>query len=287
MDKSFDLVFYHAHCLDGAMAALVILDRYPAAKAIPINYGEHIDIEALAGKSVIFVDFCPPPDTVIAMNRVVWSLKILDHHKAAVDKFTDLWFIDTPLRSTEMIFDLAQSGAGLAMQEINPNYRHGLIVRAVEDRDLWKFQHATTKAVCAYLHTYVEDLEALRKVIEEETLTDILAKGEAILEYQNSLIASIAERARITEWHGHITIVIDAPPELASELGNYLLYTTPKANIAVIYSVLADGSGCKYSLRSRKQGVLVDVNSIANFFGGGGHTTAAGFTSPEDIGLCR
>lgn len=283
-----DKIFYHAHCLDGAMAALVALDRYPKAKAIPINYGEILDLTKIVDAKVLFVDFCPTPEQVLALDSIAKSVLILDHHEGAIDKFTDDWFRDNKLARTTMVFDMKQSGAGLALRELNPTYPYISIIEAVEDRDLWRFHHPATKEVCAYLSLYIEDLNQLSYVIDKYTTTDMADYGNIIVEYKQTLVESIAEKARHSIWQDSYVAVADAPPMIASELGNYMLIAYPELEIAVVYSIMTNGQ-TKVSLRSRKEDEDINVNRRAAKYGGGGHPSAASFycESIESVGLCK
>jgi uncharacterized protein len=85
-----DIVYYHAPCQDGWVAAFVAKLKYPEAELIPLTYGRFNDGDLVfqsAGKDVLMVDFSlKSREANDALNASAKSLLILDHHKTAQEE---------------------------------------------------------------------------------------------------------------------------------------------------------------------------------------------------------
>ena len=120
-------VLYHAGCDDGFGAAYAIWLKYGyKAKYIPVQYGQDFP-EVSPGETVFVVDFSYPRDVLQDIaNRC--KLVVLDHHKTAMDDLADLPFAH---------FDMNKSGAVLAWEYFHPNRPIPVLLKYVQDYDLW------------------------------------------------------------------------------------------------------------------------------------------------------
>src|SRR5690606_9026053 len=103
-------VLYHAACRDGFTAAWAISKRFPNATFVPVHYGEKFDMRPYKGKDIIMVDVSLSREDTLALNNIANSLYLVDHHKTAFEKLSDLPFV---------FFDMKRSGAGLAWDLFN------------------------------------------------------------------------------------------------------------------------------------------------------------------------
>jgi hypothetical protein len=176
-------------------------------------------------------------------------------------------------------FDMDRSGARMAW-----DFCHGcevpLLIRLIEDRDLWRFTMEDTKPFGLWLRSEpfsFDRFELLAQQLEDgrdghEIMTEARAM-QRFFDAKVSEIVSFASRRRIAE---HEPIAVNCPPMFASEVGHELLEKHPDAPFAATYF---DGPKSRmWSLRSRDD--RVDVSAVASKFGGGGHRNAAGFETP-------
>ena len=279
------LVVYHGPtCLDG-MAAAWCMWQYlkDDAEYIVGRYQSVEDID-FAERVVYLVDFSYKRDFmekhILPVAKMVY---LIDHHESALNELEGIekeWpNIDTTYSS------LLKSGAMLAklfVSKFGPELDAPLI-DIIQDRDLWNFNIASTKAVTAALYALALDYKSIDKYMEmqEPFATELLTMGQALLTKQASDVAGIiAMGLRMVPAHvfavdepGLLIPVCNAPPMLSSDVGNALAKEYP---FAVTYHDMRTTRD--YSLRSEKSNPnAMNVANIALKFGGGGHKHAAGF----------
>ena len=288
MSKSVrPLVIYHRGCWDGFCAAWVMRKVEPDAEFLPANYGEDPPpIQDIAGRRVYVVDFSYDRDTCETIAAAASKIVILDHHRTAEKALSGLPYAR---------FDMEKSGGRIAWEYVCDHYQikheHQItrknppwLVRYTEDRDLWRWALPRSEAVNAWLRTspldfkYWDEFEAFEH--DRDVWGRIIDEGLAILRYQETIVAAKAEQAAritvpvpegVTGWPT-LWSVANATT-LTSETAGRLAMTS---TIGCVWFEKADGIRV-YSLRSNKASDC-DVSRVAEFFGGGGHRHAAGFT---------
>jgi nanoRNase/pAp phosphatase (c-di-AMP/oligoRNAs hydrolase) len=259
--QDVDLVIYHANCPDGfgaAWAAWKLLgDR---AQYLPASYGD--PIPNVTGKNVAILDFSYSRYDIKKMIEKANSLIVLDHHKTAQENLAGI---------PEAQLDMNRSGAILSWQFFHGSEDPPIFLRYIEDRDLWRFELEDSKAVSAALTSVnmtFDAFEALNNPMQFEALVDA---GRAILSHNKSIVEKICKYARKTHWKGHEICIVNSA-DLQSEIGNYL---SKQCDFAMVWYYDHVRNEYKVSLRS---GPEFDVSKIAQMWGGGGHSQAAGFT---------
>lgn len=266
-------ILYHANCYDGfgaAWAAWKVLRD--AAEYIPVTHGEPPPkVLRNSGATCTIVDFAYPRDVLLDLrdNWGLAELTVIDHHKTAQE---DLVGLDVA------IFDMNKSGAMMAWEYWHPHDEPPMLVRYVEDRDLWRFELVDSREVSAALRMFPMDFETWEDL--EENWTTLMTIGSNILAFTESQVEMMCKQARISLIGGHEVPVVNATA-FWSEIGEYLLGKYPEYPFAASWHMTKDGQ-FKWSLRSRRD---FDVSDVARQFGGGGHPQAAGFLSDELIGM--
>lgn len=164
----------------------------------------------------------------------------------------------------------------------NPFCQQGLI-QLIEDRDLWRFTFAETKAFNLWLRSEPFSFDRWSEIAvqldAEAHDGSIIREAAAMQRFHDRKVAEIAARVRHLRIGGHVAPVCNCPPEFASEVAHHILERHKDAAFAATYSDGPKGRG--YSLRSDDVGEYrLDVSEIAATYGGGGHRNAAGFTVP-------
>lgn len=294
-----DTVIYHDNCADGFGAAWACWMRWgDVCEYVPAAYGQLPP--DVAGKRVLIVDFSYKRAELDAMASTAASIVILDHHKTAQADLAPFAFqesspgaispADVPgmLRdlaelgrpSVIAIFDMNRSGARIAWNFCHRETEPPLLIRLIEDRDIWRFRLDATKPFALWLRAQPLGFTTFSMIAEQ--LKDPSDRGEIMIEaramqrFFDMKVAELAAFARLGEIAGHEAIIVSCPPMFASEVCHALLDKHPTAQFAASYF---DGREKRlWSLRSADD--RLDVSEIATKFGGGGHRNAAGFSTP-------
>lgn len=292
------IVIYHDHCADGFGAAWACWMRWhDTPQYIRANYGAAPP--DVAGKNVLIVDFSYKKDVLREMGGKARSIIVLDHHKTAAADLADwtiddvageFWVGDDPMKAVRYnddhvgqpiaaLFDMERSGARLAWDFCH-DAEAPLLIRLIEDRDLWRFTMEDTKPFALWLRSEpfsFDRFELLAQQLEDgRDGYEIMTEARAMQRFFDAKVDEIASFAKVRRIGNHDPIVVNCPPMFASEVGHALLDKHPDAPFAATYY---DGPNSRmWSLRSRDD--RQDVSAVAAKFGGGGHRNAAGFGVP-------
>src|SRR5689334_6790 len=130
-------VLTHGGCFDGYGAAWVA-HKYYGAGAAYIAYNWNTPTPPIEDASrVLLFDVCLPRAQLLELHARSAELLVVDHHKTAMDECGDLPFTR---------FDMSHSGAMLAWLHFFPSEEPPLLIKWIEDKDLWKFVYPETKA---------------------------------------------------------------------------------------------------------------------------------------------
>jgi oligoribonuclease NrnB/cAMP/cGMP phosphodiesterase (DHH superfamily) len=275
------LVIYHSPCLDGFTAAWAMWLKYPDAEFIPGVYGQAPP--DCTDRDVYLLDFSYKRDVLKAIARVARKVIVLDHHTSAEKELSNLWDADGTFVNTTAIFDMHKSGARLAWEWFHPSTEVPLLVRLVEDRDLWRFAVPNSKALNAVFFSYdyaFDTWSELADAVADHRYSALVRAGESI---ERKHIKDVKELVgKLQHLRDFFTVAgsglpstdipcANLPYTLASDAANLMAKDAP---FAATY--FQDGDGVfTFSLRSVEGGV--DVSLIAALYGGGGHKHAAGF----------
>lgn len=296
-----DICIYHFPCDDGFASAWIAKRKWPDVVLAPTNYGQPFPDVNYAGQNILIADFSYHP--VLIANLITTygarSIVMLDHHKtAAADlkdfnvemcgsaqfcaadldgMFRDMAELDRPPVLAR--FDMERSGASLTWEFCFPDKPQPPFVAMIEDRDLWRFAIADSRAFSLYLRSFPRDL-AVWDIIAARMERDphlVMVEAVSIARFYDHQIAEVVATAtlkNIGRWKD--VPVAYAPYAFASDIANELLKAHPSAPFAAV--VVDAYGGRTYSLRSDDS--REDVSEVAKTFGGGGHRNAAGFRVP-------
>lgn len=265
-----NLVMYHGpSCPDGfgaRCAAEMLLGS--KAEYVPCSHGDKA-IPDVAGKYVAILDFSFPAHILDAMIWVAKGLIVIDHHYTAEKDLANI-------PEQHKIFDMHQSGAVLAWKYFFPGQQVPLLLRYVQDRDLWNWALPDSMEICAGLDIDPVSTERWFLMMRDESKVMALKEpGAIIFAYRNKLIDGIICKSVERTICGIPTRVVNAnSPELISYLGHRMLETFPSVGMAMIYYQEPDKKRYAVSLRSRAG---MDCSTVAKRFGGGGHQQSCGF----------
>lgn len=276
-------VWYHGNCWDGFGSAWAVHRKFSGTKLElrfqELNHGAPLPA-VTRGERVWFLDFCPSREDLRTLLRVCSQVLIIDHHKTAID-----WLGNFAHQKLYKELSLEKSGAVLTWEYFHGRISVPLLLRYVQDRDLWAWSLHKSREFSANLRSYPrtfeawnqihyrleesERLEGLEKVVYRDTF---LLQGEAILRDQKRFVDERIRHARHLQLGEHDALAVNAT-DLFSEVAGQLAERSP-SGIGVTYFIRSDGKW-QFSLRSIEGGP--DVAELAKRFGGGGHVRAAGF----------
>jgi len=309
-------ILHHADCIDGFGAAYAAWCRFgDTARYLPLHHGETVPVTEIAGRDVYLLDFSYAPAELLAMAANARSLTQIDHHLSARNAWGDLLTTDAdgvqsyrhPELPLQIVFDLDKSGVRLAWEHFLPDQPLPLLLRHIEDQDLWRFALPETSRVCRALRLLPFDFATWHQLAIQTASADtaryrqLLADGSAIeiffrAEVERLVNSGLCWRARLrgepvdpaqaarhrreivgdgkSTWLAVIGIAVNANALFSSELGHRLAELS--GSFGLTWQLAADGE-IRASLRSSGQ---LDVAAIAARYGGGGHRNAAGFRLP-------
>jgi uncharacterized protein len=262
-DFSPDLIIYHDHCADGAAAVWAALQAHPPVKTIAVRYNEAPP--DVTGLHVVIVDFSFLAVETLAMCATAKSVTILDHHKTAAENLDGVAHPNLDVR-----IDQEKSGARLSWEFFHPEVEVPMVIRYVEDRDLWRWALDGSAAISALIDSYGLSIETIEK-ISSMPEDSAIAEGEAVLRYKKLMIEEVAQSATRIVFDGIPAFAVFCPPSLKSEVGNAMAVREPDVKLAVLFTL----GGAHCSLRSSADGP--DVSVLARKYDGGGHLHAASF----------
>lgn len=256
------LCIYHGNCADGFAAAVVV---GWAIKNVEFHAGVHQKPPPdVTGKDVILVDFSYKRPVLLEMAQQAENILILDHHKSAKEELIDL-----PGNVTT-VFDMNRSGARITWDYYNGPEEPPMLIRHIEDRDLWRFNLEGTREIQAALFSYPYEFALWGELLLSDP-KKLRADGIAIeRKHSKDIREFIGVAAYTMNIAGHDVPVLNVPYFYASDAGHIMAEGKPFA--ACYWDTLDERV---FSLRSRDDGI--DVSLIAKQFGGGGHPHAAGF----------
>lgn|SRR3989344_2514566 len=264
------VILYHAECPDGFGGA------WAAHKKFGEN-AEYIGVDhdsppppGLDSKEIYMVDFCYPEEIMAELIKKNKRVTAIDHH-AMREKAIKL--------TTDYLYSNDHSGSVLAWNYFHEDTAVPLLLRHIEDQDLWRFNLPDTNPVVTFLESFGYDFKLWDRLAgdmeDDVKRKEFIGKGSFMVSYRVELVKRIVkENSRSVEFEGYKTFVVNAPSEFADRVGELLYTTNPP--LAVIWSDKKDG--IHVSLRSDG---TVDVSRIATKFGGGGHKASAGFSLPS------
>jgi oligoribonuclease NrnB/cAMP/cGMP phosphodiesterase (DHH superfamily) len=258
-------VLYHGGCPDGFGGAYAAWKKFgDTAEYIPVKHGKPAP-ENLAGKKLYFVDFCYALEIMETLVSSAAQVTVLDHH---------LGNKDVVEKMPEYVFDEMRSGATIAWSYFHPDVPVPMLLKYVEDGDLYLFKLPDSRPIISYMYAqlfHFDMWDALSARLESDTeRATLIAHGKIYAEHFAILVEQIANKATLVSFEGFECYLVTAASMFVSDVGNRLASLNPPVGIVVNFY----GNALGVSLRSDSS---VDVSAIARKYGGNGHPRASAF----------
>lgn len=286
-----EYVIYHGNCSDGFSSALAVkkyFEKYYPGKQLmyhPGVFDRLPPLEEIKDKCVLITDFSYKKDLLAKLMGYVKKLLILDHHKSAQEELKDL-------PEANKLFTMDHSGAYITWRYCFRNEPVPLMIKYVQDNDIWLKEMDFTYEVTAFIYSLPFTFEAYEKLLDDDYIRDeAIPQGKGMVKQNNTIIANAVKYAAPKFVHigdKYYFVGFLNSTTLKSELGNKIMSEYPNVNFSAIYSHNDYNNTTSFSLRSVK--TASDVSYIAKIFNGGGHALASGLlinsitnTLPIDI----
>lgn len=273
-----DTVLYHGDCVDGFASAFScwLYNKKKGKKGKKITYiacQYQKQPPMLNDRNVLMCDFSYKYNVLKKIMKDVNKIIILDHHQSAEKDLQQI-------PKENKVFDMKHSGAYITWAYFFGEESVPLMIRYIEDNDIWKKSMQHTRQFTSYVFNIPKQFDQYEKLLDDNFVTNtVIPIGDGMLKqndnYINDGIKKTAVNFILLDNHlyfvGNVNTVI-----LKSEIGNSFLTSNPDVNFATCYSRNEYTGETYISLRSTNTGT--DVEEIASKFGGGGHRNAGGLT---------
>ena len=281
---------YHHNDADGRCSAAIAflyltrIDKFDSIQILEVDYDkvdETVVLDDIGKDETIYIlDFSFKPELMAEVLKKTENVIWIDHHKTAMeyDYGRDLVGLQ---KNTE------GAGCELTWKWFMQSAEVPDSVKYIGDRDTWTWKYGeVTAQFFEGLKTYshqpkdvvwvsllLEHMEGRTPLVANKHEQIILKTGVSNLAYRNAVYAEARSRVYETTFEGIKAIVINMP-KVGSEIFGDL---TEKYDMGITF--LFNGKRYIFSLFGFSEDV--DVASIAEKHGGGGHKGAAGFDSEE------
>jgi len=265
------IVFYHKNCPDGFGAAWATWKKFGTkADYIALGYEDPVSFKDVKNKTIYLVDFSFSPKNIEDLKKRGNEVIMIDHHISAQESFKV---------SSGGIYDMKHSGAVLTWIYFFPEKKVPLLLKYIEDQDLWNFKLPDTEKII--INTKLDNFDfkfwnKLERDFEnKKKINQFKKEGEILLSYRDKMIDNLVDKKTyFVKFEGIKAPVINFSFRPATSSLAHILYTKYPPMAIIWHEV---GNLRKFSLRSNGK---VDVSKIAKKFGGGGHKKASGFDMP-------
>ena len=174
----------------------------------------------------------------------------------------------------EIILDPNNSGCVLAWEHFHPDIEVPSLLKYIEDRDLWRWQYASTRDLATGLRSKPFTFDWFTTV--DADIGAVMDKGESMNELFDQQLADVVKRLVPVVLIDQVGMSVNCTPQFASEAGSAL---AKNYGLFGMTWVVGESGRVFVSLRSIGD---YDVSALAKQFGGGGHRNAAGFETTFD-----
>lgn len=262
------VILYHGGCPDGFGGAYAAWKKFgDSAEYVALRHQKPAP-EGLEGAHLYFIDFCFPKEQMDELISIAASVTVLDHHEGVREIVEGM---------PEFVYDAKRSGATITWSYFHPDTEVPLMLRYVEDGDLYKFTLPDSRPLLAYLYSNPFEFgmwdTLVEEVADDAKRLEMVRRGEIFKEHADSLIRQLVERAKLVRFEGYEVYFTSSISAFSSDLANVL--ARKKAPLAL--AVQARPDGLRVSLRGDGS---VNVAELAQKYGGNGHPNSAAFSLP-------
>jgi len=261
------ILFYHKGCPDGFGSAYCFWKKFKNKMSYEaVSHGQVLDPGLYTGKEVYMADICLDKEQMLKIKSLAKKFCVLDHHITARDKFDEYDFF---------IFNQDRSGAMMCWEYLFPNKEPPLIIKYIQDRDLYLWQYPDSRSILSVLDSEGFDFQrwqSFEKKISRKRSRDIILEQGQSIDKSKQIMVNIIVKKSFPLCIAGVTVPSVNTPILQSEILAELCKDSDTFSAGYYFN----GEEFIFSLRSSSVGI--DVSRVSSMFGGGGHKHAAGFS---------
>lgn len=288
------IVLYHANCVDGTSSAAIAWSRLGGTKEdinieyLPYKYGDKVNAGYYYGKDVYILDVALNEQLPAAKmleiaknaNKFVW----LDHHDDSLKNWQGSLEEDEFNRTLQngvrkyIRLTKHESGAMISWKFFHKGDKIPHWVKLVDDYDRWVFKYPDTRYFNSGIRGKVEwSFEFFLGLSTRAEWVGLCKAGKILYDKH---VMDVINTTKSNAMPCKITVdgkvffgsACNCPAELVSDVGNAM--ATENNTFGLCWRLDRKGR-VVCGIRSINK---YNVARIANFFGGGGHLNAAGFS---------
>lgn len=298
-NKSY--VFYHKADFDGICSGAIVkryleqkyrfIDEQQNIHCIGVDYGCALDTfvspqEMKKADDVFIVDFSFEPKDMQLIYATKPDTLWIDHHESAINKAKEHGYSSlSGIRKIETVPGKKISACELTWMYLFPEYNMPYAVHQLGRYDVWDHEDPAVLSfqygARAIIKGGVDD-SAWAGLLDydDQIATNVLRTGRIVLDYQKEQDALVAKGISFTcEFHGYRALAANRSHSNSNFFES--IFDPKQHDLMLMFSQNKFGD-YKVSLYTPKDNV--DILSIAESYGGGGHAKACGFfTDTLDI----
>src|SRR3989344_7918613 len=188
------IILYHKNCDDGFGAAWAAWKKFGKQATYIGSAPWEEPPEGLAGKSVYLLDFCYLPNHIKKLLKITKSLTVIDHHISSREAIA-------PVSNHVFDGDSMHSGAVLAWKYFHPDKKVPLLLKVVEDVDIWKWKVPYSHELSGSLRVYDRSFNIWSRLVREwefpESRKKYIIEGNAIVKDHEDRVREAVEDAEL------------------------------------------------------------------------------------------
>ncbi len=267
-------VLYHADCMDGFAAAWAAWKKLGnSAYYKPVRH--HEPLPKIPNKSKVYIlDFCYSAEVLISAAERASKIVVLDHHISAQKEYQAYLKHSAIPGNLEVNFNQKHSGCIMSWDYFQADAESPILLRHIEDHDLWLHKLAKTEAICKALYLRLPTNFAS---FEKIKLHNLQREGAVLVKQQQLNVRRLLNTRHTVKLNNIEGLAVNAPSVFASDLGHALAKISGTFGLTYHYH----GKRQHYECGLRSMGEF-DVSELALHFGGGGHKNASGFNVDQE-----
>lgn len=275
-----NLIIYHDNCWDGFCSAWIanrcLIENFNEVHMFPGVYSEEPPYEFARDKDVYILDFSYSPEKLDAILETAHRVVLIDHHITAISSIKEYFANYSVIK--EWVLDVSKSGAMLTWEYFYPGIEPPLLVKYVQDRDLWKYELEKSRETNEFIRCFPLTLASLDYLartnynIGNLNIFEAAGIGHMILKSKEIQIDATVNKAQKINFLNYLVPCVNCTA-YHSEVGHELAVDAP-------FVITWEISNNKLVLSFRSSESGEDVSIIAKQIGGGGHQHASGASFP-------
>lgn len=258
----------------GKDCKIISQDKIPERLAFILEKTGVQSAESTDGRTAVAIDVASPAQLGSLYDEKNLPCLMIDHHKIG-EPFADNYIIPEASSAAEVLLGVADELCKMGKIKINEALAYPLYTAMSSDTGCFRYSNATEKthkAAARLVAIGIDSADINHRLFSSKSISEIKAEG---------LIARKIETA-FNSRCAYASVSIDELRTNGLELEHFetaidVVRGLCGVEIAIFVKETAPGK-FKASLRSTGH----DVSKIAAFFGGGGHTRAAGCSPDAD-----